>query len=386
MIVRVGLAALFLLGSAAAPAVAAPLPQAKAVVRQDAAPERCTPEAGTGKISQSWALRRLDFTRVWGLTRGEGVTVAVIDSGVDIHHPQLAVSKQDDLTGTGHRDCVGHGTAVAGIIAARPRTGVPFYGIAPGVRLISIKQANSTTGDVGLLAKGIVKAAELGVDVINISMQTSDQPDLKAAVQYALSQDIVVVAAAGNVNPGEKSPRIYPAAYEGVLSVGSVTEDGRRSDFSNAQGKVSVLAPGQNLVTTWTGGLYRTEQEGTSFAAPYVAGVAALVRARYPRLTQEQVRWRIERTADGALGNGTGAGVVNPWLAVTQVLVSEELALAQPEPAPLPADVVTKAPPVDQRAITMASSVAVGALVLAGLTVAGRVFGPRGRRRGWRAG
>ncbi|MFI6791945.1 type VII secretion-associated serine protease mycosin [Nonomuraea sp. NPDC050383] len=386
MIVRVGLAALFLLGSAAAPAVAAPLPQAKAVVRQDAAPERCTPEAGTGKISQSWALRRLDFTRVWGLTRGEGVTVAVIDSGVDIRHRQLAVSKQIDLTGTGHRDCVGHGTAVAGIIAARPRTGVPFYGIAPGVRLISIKQANSTTGDVGLLAKGIVKAAELGVDVINISMQTSDQPDLKAAVQYALSQDIVVVAAAGNVNPGEKSPRIYPAAYEGVLSVGSVTEDGRRSDFSNAQGKVSVLAPGQNLVTTWTGGLYRTEQEGTSFAAPYVAGVAALVRARHPRLTQQQVRWRIERTADGALGNGTGAGVVNPWLAVTQVLVSEQIALAPPEPAPLPADVVTKAPPVDQRAITMASSVAVGALVLAGLTVAGRVFGPRGRRRGWRAG
>ncbi|MBN6056482.1 type VII secretion-associated serine protease mycosin, partial [Nonomuraea sp. RK-328] len=386
MIVRVGLAALFLLGSAAAPAVAAPLPPAKTVGRQAAAPERCTPEPGTGRISESWAIRRLDFTRVWGLTKGEGVSVAVIDSGVDVRHRQLAVSRQFDQTGTGHRDCVGHGTAVAGIIAARPRAGVPFYGIAPGVRLISVKQANGTTGDVGNLAKGIVKAVELGADVINVSMQTSDQPDLKAAVQYALSQDVVVVAAAGNVNPGEKSPQIYPAAYEGVLSVGSVTEDGRRSDFSNAQGKVSVLAPGQNLVTTWTGGLYRTEREGTSFAAPYVAGVAALVRARYPKLTQQQVRWRIERTADGALGDGSGAGVVNPWLAVTQVLVSEQIALAPPEPAPLPANVVTKAPPVDQRAITIASSIAVGALALAGVTVAGRVFGPKGRRRGWRAG
>lgn len=386
MIARVGLAALFLLGSSAAPAAAASPPQAPAVVRQASAPVRCTPEAGTARISQSWAQRRLDFTKVWGLTRGEGVTVAVIDSGVDVRHRQLAVSRQIDLTGTGHRDCVGHGTAVAGIVAARPRAGVPFHGIAPGVRLVSLKQSNDTTGDVGVLAKAIVKAAELGVDVINVSMQTTDQPDLKAAVQYALAQDIVVVAAAGNVEPGEKSPQVYPAAYEGVLSVGSVTEDGRKSDFSNARNKVSVLAPGQNLVSTWTGGFYRTDLEGTSFAAPYVAGVAALVRARHPRLTQEQVRWRIERTADGAVGDGTGAGVVNPWLAVTQVLVSEQIALAPPEPAPLPANVVTKVPPVDQRAVTIASSVAVGALTLAGVSIAGRVFVPRGRRRGWRAG
>jgi type VII secretion-associated serine protease mycosin len=351
-----------------------------------AEPVRCDPEKGSMQVAESWAQRRLDARGVWKLTRGEGVTVAVIDSGLDLRHPSLAgaVIKQVDLTRTGHRDCMGHGTAIAGIIAARYLRGVPFYGVAPAARLLSYKQTNAKDGDVAKLAEAITKAADAGADVINVSVQASDQPDLKAAVQYALSRDIVIVAAAGNVDRDGVSSPAYPAAYEGVLSVGSATEDGRLSDFSNTGSRVGVVAPGEKVTSTWTGRSFHGSLEGTSFAAPYVSGVAALVRSRHPRLTNEQVRRRIERTADGALGDGTGAGMVNPLLAVTAVLPSEQVAVAPPPPAPLPEGLVAKRPPVDQHAIDVAVAVGGAALVLAVFLLVARMVVPMGRRRGWR--
>ncbi|MEU8247146.1 type VII secretion-associated serine protease mycosin [Nonomuraea sp. NPDC048916] len=357
-------------------------------VAAHAAPVRCDPEKGSMQVGESWAQRRLDARSVWKLTRGEGVTVAVIDSGVDIRHPSLAgrIVRQVDLTQTGHRDCMGHGTATAGIIAGRYLQGVPFYGVAPAARLISYKQTNEQSGDVGKLAEAIRKAAAAGVDVINVSVQASDQPDLKSAVNDALSRDIVIVAAAGNVDKDGVSTPAYPAAYEGVLSVGAASEDGRLSDFSNTGSRVGVVAPGEKITSTWTGQAFRNDLKGTSFAAPYVAGVAALVRSRYPRLNSDQVRRRIEKTADGALGDGTGAGMVNPMLAVTAVLPSEQVAVAAPLPPPLAEGVVTKAPPVDQRAIDVATVLGAGALVCAGFMVVARVVVPMGRRRRWRAG
>ncbi|WP_113702685.1 type VII secretion-associated serine protease mycosin [Nonomuraea lactucae] len=353
-----------------------------------AQPVRCNPEKGSMQVAESWAQRRLDARSVWKVTRGEGVTVAVIDSGLDLKHPSLAgaVVKQVDLTRTGHRDCMGHGTATAGIIAGRYLRGVPFHGVAPAARLISYKQTNEQDGDVAKLADAIVKAAEAGAGVINVSVQASDQPDLKAAVDYALSRDIVIVAAAGNVDKGGVSSPAFPAAYEGVLSVGSATEDGRLSDFSNVGSRVGVVAPGEKITSTWTGRSFRGDLEGTSFAAPYVAGVAALVRSRYPRLSGDQVRRRIEKTADGALGDGTGAGMVNPLLAVTAVLPSEQVAVAPPLPPPLPEGVVAKRPEADQHAIDVALTVGAAALALVGVGVVARMVVPLGRRRGWRAG
>ncbi|MER6943411.1 type VII secretion-associated serine protease mycosin [Nonomuraea sp. NPDC000554] len=377
MIQRILLAcALAAAGVAAAPAAAY------------AEPVRCNPEKGSMQVGESWAQKRLNARSVWKLTSGEGVTVAVIDSGVDLKHPSLAgaVVKQVDLTRTGHRDCVGHGTATAGIIAGRYLQGVPFYGVAPRARLISYKQTNEQEGEVGKLADAIVKAAEAGVDVINISVQASNQPDLKQAVDYALSRDVVIVAAAGNVEKGGVTAPAYPAAYEGVLSVGAVTEDGRRSDFSNTGSRVGVVAPGEKITSSWTGRSFRSDLKGTSFAAPYVAGVAALVRSRYPRLNEEQVRRRIENTADGALGDGTGAGMVNPLLAITAVLPTDQVVVAGPPPAPLSAGLVAKAPPVDQRAINVGMAVGAGALAGMGALVVGRMVVPMGRRRGWRAG
>ncbi|GAA2391626.1 S8 family serine peptidase [Nonomuraea africana] len=354
------------------------------------APEVCDPPRGTLAVAEPWAQRRLDPKRVWPITRGEGVTVAVIDSGVDLTHPSLRVAGKADLTGTGYRDCIGHGTAVAGIIAAQHLKGVAFHGVAPGVRLLSFKQTNEERkGNPELLAKAIKTATDLKSDVINLSIEMeADDPRIRAAVAYALANNVVVVAAAGNVKKEDGTPApAYPASYEGVISVGSAGPDGRLTSFSNAAGQVSVLGPGGTITSTWTGKSFATDLEGTSYAAPYVAGVAALVRARFPGLDQAQVKRRIMLTADGASGQGTGAGMVNPLLAVTAILPSENgPALAPPLPSALPAGVVSKVPPVNEHAISLGLIVAGGALAGIGIVVAARMLVPMGRRRGWRAG
>ncbi|MFI6918566.1 S8 family serine peptidase [Nonomuraea spiralis] len=352
-----------------------------AAVPAQAAPERCTPKRAVMAVGETWAQRRLNVQRVWPLTMGQGVTVAVIDSGVDETHPQIRLSGKADLTGTGFRDCVGHGTAVAGIIAGQPRGDVPFHGVAPRVKLLSIKQVNGDRGDVGLLAKAIRTAVDEHADVINLSIDAPDTPDLRSAVNYALDSDVVIVAAAGNLtkDDGTSAPS-YPGAYEGVLSVGSATPDGGRSQFSNPNA-VGVLGPGEGISSTWPLKGYQSALKGTSYAAPYVTGVVALVRARHPKLNELQVRRRITLTADGATGAGTGAGMVNPLLAVTAVLPSEQVAVAAPVPPPLPVTAVHKAVPPDRRSMEVATVVAAGGLALAGVVMAAWVFVPMGRRR-----
>ncbi|GGL10673.1 peptidase S8 [Sphaerisporangium melleum] len=352
------------------------------------APEPCAPPRGGPQVGESWAQRRLAFTGVWPLTMGEGVTVAIIDSGVDPRHPQVRVAKSVDLTGTGPLDCVGHGTAVAGLIGGADMLDrIPFAGVAPKARLISIKQTNGDRGDVGVLAQAIRQAADLGAQVMNISIQTTDQPDLRAAVDYALAKDVVIVAAAGNLKKEDGTPAAaYPASYPGVLSVGSAGPDGRRTDFSNSVTPISVIAPGQDITSTWPGRTYRQDLDGTSFAAPFVAGVAALVRARHPELDNVRVRRRIEITADGASGTGTGAGMVNPLMAVSEILPSEVVAIAPRRPEALPSTIVARPRPVDQEVITRSAAVAVIAIVAAGLVSAIAVVVPLGRRRGWRPG
>jgi type VII secretion-associated serine protease mycosin len=378
MIGRALLASLLAVNLAAAPAAAAP--------------DECRPEKGTLKLpaGEPWAQKRLDIKNAWRLTRGAGVTVAVVDSGVDYRHPQLRVSKVIDETHTGHHDCVGHGTAVTGIIGARYVSGVPFHGVAPDARLVVVKQSNKKEGDIAKLVDSINDAIDAKADVINVSVRASDHPALKAAVERALANDIVVVAAAGNVTgPDDEDVPAYPASYEGVLSVGGAAPDGRRVDSSNAATPVEVIAPGIDLTAPWPGLSYRRGLEGTSYAAPYVAGTAALVRARFPHLNQEQVRRRIIATADGTAGAGTGAGMVNPVLAVTAVLPYESAnvpVVAEPPPSAIPADAIGKVPPRDENAIAVASVIGAGALIAAMVAGALALLVPLGRRRRWRAG
>jgi membrane-anchored mycosin MYCP len=170
---------------------------------QGAAPPTTTP----------WAQRALSFSSVWGLAEGAGVTVAVIDSGVDAN-PQFGdrVTVGPDLSGGGTglsagADCVGHGTAVASIIAAAPRDGVSFSGVAPQVQVLSIKITNSETIASGVTATAIRDAVGLGASVINLPLAGADTPRLRSAVQFAQANDVVLVAAAGNDNASSGGTR-----------------------------------------------------------------------------------------------------------------------------------------------------------------------------------
>src|SRR5690606_9533467 len=266
----------------------------------------------------------------------------------------------------------------------------PFHGVAPDAKLVVVKQSNKREGDIAKLVDAINDAVAARADVINVSVRASDHPSLRAAVQRALAADIVVVAAAGNVTgPDDENVPAYPAAYDGVLSVGGAAPDGSRVDSANAATPVGVIGPGTDLTAPWPGRSYRRGLEGTSYATPYVAGTAALVRARFPGLNQEQVRRRIIATADGAAGAGTGAGMVNPVLALTAVLPYENASVpvvADPPPSALPADAIAKVPSRDETAEGIATAVGAGALLAAMVAGALALLVPLGRRRGWRAG
>ncbi|HLV72937.1 MAG TPA: S8 family serine peptidase [Vulgatibacteraceae bacterium] len=336
-----------------------------------------------------WPQERLNFTDVWQHTRGRGVKVAVVDSGVDTNHVQLRGRvKAYDVTKSDLQDCVGHGTQVAGIIGARDMRGqgIPFVGVAPEAEIISIKMAVKAQGnDSSWAANGIRKAVDLGAKVINISSQSQDLPDLRQAVRYAQEKDVVIVSVAGNLSDETKQTpqKAYPASYPGVISVGAVGKEGDLSGFSNTVTPVTVTAPGQEVVSTWPRNSYKADN-GTSLAAPYVAGTAALIRAFNPDLTYQQVKQRIEETADGAQAQGTGSGVVNPLRAVTTV------GTGTPATSPADADAyrvaIDQPPEEDSLGRTLAFSIAAGTLAIAALVGAAAIVVPAARRRNWHPG
>jgi subtilisin family serine protease len=151
-------------------------------------------------------------------------------------------------------------------------------------------------------------------------------------VRFALGQGAVIVAAGGTDGPGTGTGPFYPASYPypGVLSVGAVESDGSLAPFSDQGSNVAVTAPGVDVTSAWPGGFQDATLSGTSFAAAFVSGVAALVRSRFPRLGGAAVVKRIEVTANGGTGPGTGDGLVNPLEAVTAILPSD----AAPSPPP----------------------------------------------------
>jgi membrane-anchored mycosin MYCP len=312
-------------------------------------------------------LHALDLGSAWRLTRGEGQRVAVIDTGVT-RHPRLThLEAGGDYVsiGDGTQDCDGHGTIVAGIIAAAPEPSerVGFAGVAPAATVISIRQSStkfgpaddpstSGFGTVDTMAMAVRTAADLGVTVINISSVACasgplDDRALGAALAYAVdTKDVVVVAAAGNIGGASHCPAqpdsselswdtatvaVSPAWYDDyVLTVGSIGPDGAPSPFSLAGPWVDVAAPGEAMVSLDPagGGLVdaiptfdrETPISGTSYAAPVVSGVAALVRSRFPELTARQVMQRIEATAHRPAGGWSpviGNGEIDPQAAIS---------------------------------------------------------------------
>ncbi|WP_405967932.1 type VII secretion-associated serine protease mycosin [Streptomyces sp. NBC_00015] len=361
-----------------------------------------------------WALQRVLLDELWSRSKGKGVRVAVIDTGVDVKNPQLTEAvdtkagrnllpknlKDDDGdpiergAENGTTDTVGHGTKIAGIIAARPLDGTGFVGLAPEATVIPIQQNDAEGhGDTESLAAAIRYAVQAGAGVINISQDTSNavrpSSDLELAVDEALDRNVVVVASAGNDGLGGNVKETYPASYEGVLAVAASDRNNERASFSQSGDFVGVAAPGVDIVSTVPQGGHCSDN-GTSFSAPYVAGVAALLKARHPDWTARQIVAQIEQTAERTIAGHdrlVGWGVVDPVRALTE----DDRPIESPTPrsglgaaeAPSPAKFHTGETP-DERNTRLATYVVVAAAVLAaglgGTAVAIRDARRRARR------
>ncbi|MER6999312.1 type VII secretion-associated serine protease mycosin [Streptomyces sp. NPDC000410] len=384
-------AAVVLVGTSLVYTAALPVPVAAAA--------DCAPVAVQTTPDLPWSQARLDFQKAWNLTKGEGVTVAVVDSGVDGSVPQLRgqVLRGSDAVGTsgrGDTDCVGHGTFVAGIIAAKPAEGLKFAGVAPGVRILPVRQ--TTDGEDGTangMAKAIRMAVDAGASVVNVSINSPVRSEqLDAAVKHAIANDVLIVTSAGNEEqPGQRTEGVsFPAAYPGVLAVAAVGRDDQPAAFSRSGEFVDIAAPGEDILSLGTGGPGYKVDQGTSFATPYVAGTAALVRARHPRLTADQVIRRIEATADHPARQlpdpQVGWGVVNPFKAVTEVVPGES-GNAAPQRPPSPTTSAAPAAPQPAAASTAPSAgrgtlwLLVGLAGLALLGAAGVLVARLGARR-----
>ncbi|MET9608623.1 type VII secretion-associated serine protease mycosin [Streptomyces sp. NPDC006512] len=312
-------------------AAGAPAPRAPYALGLDRAGE-CSFPVQEQIAGRPWALQRILLDALWADTKGKGVRVAVIDTGVDRANPQLAGALDtgagldliDAAGGDGTRDTVGHGTRVAGLIAARPQEGTGFVGLAPEATVIPVRQNDGRgNGSAATLARAVDHAVARGAHVINISQDTDARltPDseLARAVRRALDAGVVVIASAGNGGPAGRE-RTYPAAFPGVLAVAASDRNNERAAFSQPGDFIGVAAPGVDMVST-VPGFGQCADDGTSFSAPYVAGVAALLRAEHPEWTPQEVVWQIQNTAERSV-NGRddyiGWGVVDPVRAVTQ--------------------------------------------------------------------
>ncbi|MEV0122953.1 type VII secretion-associated serine protease mycosin [Streptomyces sp. NPDC050703] len=302
-----------------------------------------TARADDGIRVQQWGLGAMRTSEVWQTTKGRGVTVAVLDTGIDDQHPDLAgnVLEGKDMVGfgasRGDRPWARHGTAMAGIIAAHGHgdgraDGV--LGIAPEAKILPVrviledgdparKRARNTRGNA--LADGIRWAADHGADVINLSLgddsrSAHPEPSEDAAVQYALKKGIAVVASAGNA--GERGDHIsYPAAYPGVIAATAVDEQGARASFSTRRWYATVAAPGDDIVIADPDRKYY-EGWGTSAAAAFVSGAVALIRAEHPDLAPAQIKRLLEDTArdapPGGRDDSRGFGLIDPAAALAR--------------------------------------------------------------------
>ena len=281
-----------------------------------------------------WHLDHLDMSAAWDITEGEGIVVAVLDTGVDATHPDLgdAVVPGIDLTPGGGDGTIAHddhGTGMAGLIAARGRGADGVKGIAPAATILPV-----TINDGATSAEGLRWATDHGADVINVSGGTDfvDDPDVRAATAYALSKDVVVVASAGN----DGGPRInYPGGYDGVITVSALTEQDELTDVSSFGPEVDLGAPGDVVTIAPDNGYYQTGG-GSSSSTAITSGVVALVRAQFPDLDAANVVNRMIATGRdvGAPGKDdeSGYGIVDPVAALTaDVPTVSENPLGTPE-------------------------------------------------------
>ncbi len=319
--------------------------------------------ASTGSWGQSYAdlygLTAIGTTQAWDLSQGNGVVVAVVDTGVDYNHPDIAANiwtnpheiagNGIDDDGNGFVDDVrgwdfvgassgspvedndpidgnGHGTHVAGTVAAVGDNNLGVVGVAWRAKVMAVKGLDDAgQGNDSELARAIIYAADNGADVINMSFGGEGESETIAeAVRYAHGLGVVLVAAAGNSS--DDAANFAPANVPEALTVSALSPWGERASFSNYGSKVELAAPGVDILSLKVGTADYARMEGTSMAAPHVSGVAALVISRHPSLTNEQVRQVLRSSAADLLQSGrdpdTGCGRVSAEqaMAIQQVL------------------------------------------------------------------
>ncbi|GAA2156516.1 S8 family peptidase [Actinomadura napierensis] len=357
--------------------------------------------------AREWHLTALRAQKAWRYSKGADVTIAVLDTGVDKGHPDLTgrVLSGPDLTG-GARSPGGrywglHGTSMASIIAGHghgPGLAQGMLGVAPQSRILSVRVtlenndplrkagAQATTGARDAVALGIRYAVDHGAGIINMSLGGGRQsyngnPAQESAIKYALSKGVVLIASAGNDGSGADRKN-FPAAYPGVIAVGALDRKLRLWKDSNRNSHAAVCAPGVDIVSADASNGY-VVGTGTSASSAMVAGVAALIRSRYPKLSPEEVRQALVKGSPARRGHPTGspncAGTVDAVRALVAANTLNKTSRGPVEPAP--AASATPAPAADSPA---KDSGVLVPLVLGGggvLVIVGLVLGWRQRRR-----
>lgn len=275
---------------------------------------------------QSWHLARIQAQQAWDYTFGSSnVIVAILDSGINAAHPDLAgrVLPGYDFVGNDAdtSDSLGHGTAVAGVVGSDANNGIGAAGVAFGCKLLPVKVVDTTGfASYSAIAEGLRYATDQGAKVVNMSIAgSSPSSTLQDAINYAWSNNVVVVAAAGN---NANSNPEYPAACDNVVAVSATEPDDTLASFSSYGNSIALAAPGDGVWTTDTDPANPyAAWRGTSFASPVVAGVAALVISANSTLSNTQIVSLLEQTADdiGPAGYDQwfGYGRVNAFRAVT---------------------------------------------------------------------
>jgi len=273
------------------------------------------------KKKDMYHLNLLQIDKALELAGNHEVKVAVIDGGVDFKHPDLKSQVLPPYNAaapanTSYPD--GHGTHVAGIIGAAKDNGIGGHGINPNAKILPIDVFNGgERANDFVIAQGILYAIEQGADVINMSLGFyADSILLKEAVQKAIDKGITIVAGAGNDSTDNY---FFPASYEGVIGVGSTNDRNELSDYSNYGPSVDVVAPGEDIYSTFFDEKKRSsfkEESGTSMASPVVAGVASLLKSKYPNLKPHEIEAILEMTAKDLGKKGYdltfGHGLVDP--------------------------------------------------------------------------
>jgi len=282
------------------------------------------------RVSDQWHLENtgqsggianadIDAFAAWDATSGGSVAVAILDTGIDTSHPDLSgkIAKSVNFTSSpSAEDVHGHGTHVAGIVAATTGNGVGVAGVCSSCTIFNVKVlADNGNGSWASISEGIYWAVDNGAKVINLSLGgTTSSSSLSSAIDYAWSRGVVIVAAAGN---NGTTSAFYPAYLPKVIAVASSNNRDQKSSYSNYGAWVSVAAPGETILSTVRGGSYGLKS-GTSMASPVVAGLAGLIWSTSFGTSNTAVRNRIEQTAEAISGTGSSwlNGRVNACRAV----------------------------------------------------------------------